>query len=226
MKVLIFGATGMVGQGLLRACLEDGGITLVQTVGRAATGRAHPKLRELVHADLWDYGAVEAQLQGFDACFFCLGVSAGGMAPERYEQLTYGIAVAAGTALARLNPALRFLYISGAGTDANGGSRWARVKGRTENALLALPFQALMFRPGAIEPSHGEVSKTPAYRLFYALTGPIKLLALLRRLFPARVTSTEQLARAMIAVARHGAAAKIIEGGAFAALAAQAGTGA
>lgn len=221
MKVLIFGATGMVGQGVLRACLEDDAITLVQTVGRAATGQANPKLRELVHADLWDYATVEAQLAGFDACFFCLGVSAGGMAPERYERLTYGIAVAAGTVLAKLNPALRFLYISGAGTDANGRSHWARVKGRTENALLALPFDAVMFRPGAIEPLHGEVSKTPAYRVFYALAGAVHILALLRRWFPAHVTTTEQLARAMIAVARHGSQVKIIEGGDFAALAAR-----
>jgi uncharacterized protein YbjT (DUF2867 family) len=223
MKVLIFGATGMVGQGVLRACLADDGITLVQTVGRTPGGQQHAKLREVVHTDLWHYDSIEAQLEGFDACFFCLGVSAGGMPPEQYERLTYGIAVAAGATLARLNPALRFLYISGAGTDANGGSHWARVKGRTENALLALPFQAIMFRPGAIEPLHGEVSKTPAYRLFYALARPLKLLALMRRLFPAHVTTTEQLARAMIAVARHGTATTIIEGGAFAALAAQAG---
>ncbi|MFZ4832179.1 NAD-dependent epimerase/dehydratase family protein [Rouxiella sp. Mn2063] len=221
MKVLIFGATGMLGQGVLRACLADKDITLVQTVGRTTTGQIHPKLREVAHADLWNYASIEDQLAGFDACFFCLGVSSNGITPEQYERMTYDLTLAAGTTLARLNPEMRFIYISGKGTDANGASHWAKVKGRTENALLALPFQAVMFRPAAIEPVHGEVSKTPSYRLFYKIVQPLKILTLLRRLLPAQITTTEELAKAMIAVARYGSTQKIIEGGDFAALAKQ-----
>lgn len=211
MKVLIFGASGMVGSGVLRQCLRDDSITEVLTVGRTPSGQQHAKLRELAHADMWNYADIEAQLTGYDACFFCLGVSAGGMPPEEYERLTYGIALAAGSTLARLNPAMRFLYISGSGTDSTerGTSRWARVKGKTENHLLALPFKAVMFRPGAIVPMHGEVSKTRAYRLFYTLFKP--LLPLMRRLLPSVVTTTEELARAMISVARLGGTASIVE---------------
>jgi len=205
MNVLIFGATGMVGQGLLRECLLDPAIASVRVVGRTPVGVQHPKLSELLHADLYRYDAVEEQLRGFDACFFCLGVSVSGKTEAQYTRITYDLTMAAAHTLCRLNPGMRFLYISGASTDSTGQGKvmWARVKGKTENALLALPFKgAFMFRPGAIQPMHGEVSKTPAYRWFYTLAGP--LLSLARALFPRHVTTTEQLARAMINVARHG----------------------
>jgi uncharacterized protein YbjT (DUF2867 family) len=213
MDVVIFGATGMVGQGVLRECLGDPGVRRVLAVGRTPTGLRHPRLEELVRADLFDYADVEPRLAGFDACFFCLGVSSAGMALGAYERITYGITLAAAGTLARLNPGMTFVYVTGAGTDSSerGRSGWARIKGKTENALLRLPFKAAyMFRPGAIEPAHGERSKTPGYRLFYAALG--WLLPLLRRVLPqGMVVTTEQIGRAMLAVARQGAPGPIVE---------------
>lgn len=144
MKVLLFGATGMVGQGVLRECLLDPEVDAVETIGRSATGVKNPKLREIVHPNLFDYSAIEADLRGFDACFFCLGVSSAGMPEAEYERLTYDLTMAAAKTLCRLNPAMTFIYVSGAGTDSTEKGRvaWARVKGRTENAILRLPFKA------------------------------------------------------------------------------------
>jgi uncharacterized protein YbjT (DUF2867 family) len=212
MKVLIFGATGMVGQGALRECLLDPDIELVQTVGRSATGVKHPKLREVVQADLFHYAAIEEDLSGLDACFFCLGVSSAGMAESEYERLTYSLTIAAAQTLARLNPDMTFIYVSGAGTDSSEKGRvtWARIKGRTENAIFHLNFKAAYaFRPAAIQPMHGERSKVPAYRILYSLTKP--LLPLLRRLFPRYVLTTEEIGRAMIRAAKYGAPKKILE---------------
>lgn len=212
MKVVIFGATGMVGQAVLRECLLDPDIDLVLTLGRSVTGVSHAKLRKVVRADLTQYSGIEGDLRGFDACFFCLGVSSGGMSEADYERLTYGITLAAATTLARLNPAMTFIYVSGMGTDSTerGRTMWARIKGKTENALLRLPFRAAyMFRPGVIQPVHGEQSKTAAYRTLYTVTKP--LLPVLRRLFPKCIITTEEIARAMIAAARWGAPKKILE---------------
>jgi uncharacterized protein YbjT (DUF2867 family) len=212
MNVLIFGATGMVGQGVLRECLLDQDVQLVQTIGRSPTGLEHPKLREIVHRDMTSYASLDDQLSGFDACFFCLGVSSSGMKEDEYERMTYGITIAAAEALSRLNPQMTFIYVSGAGTDSSERGRimWARVKGRTENALLRLPFKAAyMFRPGVIEPLHGARSKTAAYRIGYALMGP--LLPLLRRVFPNSILTTEQIGLAMLSVAKHGAPKQILE---------------
>ena len=152
MNVLIFGATGMVGQGVLRECLLAPEVVRVTTIGRNATGVVNPKLRESVHTDLWHYAPIEKELTGFDACFFCLGVSSAGMKEADYERMTYGIAVAAAETLARLNPDMTFVYVSGAGTDSSGKGRimWARVKGRTENALLVCPSEAhICFAPAS-----------------------------------------------------------------------------
>jgi uncharacterized protein YbjT (DUF2867 family) len=212
MRPLIFGATGMIGQGVLRECLLDPDISAVHTIGRSATGVSHPKLREIVHDDLFDYSKIQPDLRGFDACFFCLGVSSGGMSATQYEHLTYDLTIAAARILSRLNPDMTFIYVSGAGTDSSerGRSAWARVKGRTENEILRLPFKAAyMFRPAAIESMHGELSKTPSYRVLYTLTKP--LLPLVRRLFPASVLTTEEIGRAMINVAKRGAPKKILE---------------
>jgi len=212
MRVLIFGATGMVGQGVRRECLLDPEIDAVQTIGRAATGVQHAKLREILRPDLFQYVDVESQLAGFDACFFCLGVSSVGMPEAQYERLTYTLTLAAAETLSRLNPQMTFVYVSGAGTDSTekGNLAWARVKGRTENAILRLPFKAAyMFRPGVIQPMHGERAKVTAIRVGYALTKP--LLPLLRRLFPRYILTTEDMGKAMINVAKRGASKPILE---------------
>jgi uncharacterized protein YbjT (DUF2867 family) len=202
----------MVGQGILRECLNDPGVTRVLAVGRAPLDVRAPKLDVLVVADLLDLSSIEARLAECDACFFPLGVSSSGMDEARYTALTFDLTLSVARTLARVRPGMAFTYVSGAGTDSSekGRSMWARVKGRTENALLALPLKATMFRPGLIVPMHGEVSKTPGYRIFYALAAP--LLRSLSRLLPASVsTTTEQMGRAMIAVARDGSAKRVLE---------------
>lgn len=212
MKVILFGATGMVGQGVLRECLLDDGIEGVLAVGRAASGQTHAKLTDGVHADLYDYTAIESTLSGYDACFFCLGVSAAGLSEAQYQRITYDLTLAAAQTLVRLNPAMTFVYVSGMGTDSGerGRSMWARVKGKTENALLRLPFTAAyMLRPGMIQPLHGVRSKTGWYRALYAVTTP--LLPLMRAAFPHAVTTTEQVGRAMIKLARSGYRQRVLE---------------
>ncbi len=212
MKVILFGATGMVGQGVLRECLLDPGITGVLAVGRSLTGQQHPKLREVVHDNFLDYSAIESELAGFDACFFCLGVSSVGMSEERYRHLTYDITLAAATTLSRLNPGMVFIYVTGRGTDSSeqGPLMWARVKGRTENDLLKLPFKAAyMFRPAGIQPLHGIRSKTAWVHAIYVGAAP--LLTLLNRVAPKYMTTTEQVGRAMIKVARNGYPRPVLE---------------
>jgi uncharacterized protein YbjT (DUF2867 family) len=212
MRVLLFGATGMVGQGVLRECLLDPDVESVVALLRSATGQRHPKLRELIHHDFLDFSPVENQLSGFDACFFCLGVSSAGMSEENYQRITYGFTLAAARLLARLNPAMTFIYVSGAGADSSerGRSMWARVKGKTENELPRLPFHAAyMFRPGVIVPLHGVQSKTRLYRWFYVLLAP--LLPLLPGRFPKYVTTTAQIGLAMLKVAKHGWPKRVLE---------------
>ena len=212
MKVLIMGATGMVGRGALRECLADPEVTNVVTVGRTNSGQQDSKLHEIVHANLLDYSGLESELSGFDACFFCLGKSSAGLSEQEYRRVTFDIALAAGRTLARLNPQMTFIYISGAGTDSTeaGGTMWARVKGQTENALLALPFKAAyMLRPGVIQPMHGIKSKTRSYRILYSAAA--LLLPALRSLFPNHVTTTEKLGRVMISLVKRGYAKPILE---------------
>jgi uncharacterized protein YbjT (DUF2867 family) len=212
MNVLLFGATGMVGQGVLRECLLDPGVERVLAVGRRKTGLEHEKLREIVRADLFDLSAVEGELAGHDACFFCLGVSSAGMSEPEYTRVTFDLTMAVARVLARLNPGMTFIYVSGAGTDAGerGRTMWARVKGRTENALLGLPFRAAtMFRPGFIQPMHGIRSRTRLYRALYAVAGP--LYPLWKTLFPGFVTTTEKVGRAMLRAARDGAPRAVLE---------------
>jgi uncharacterized protein YbjT (DUF2867 family) len=212
MNVLIFGATGMVGQGVLRECLLDPRVERVLVIGRSATGQRHDKLHEIVVPDLFALPAIEPELAAIDACFYCLGVSAVGLREETYAHLTYDLALSIAERLVRANPAMTFVYVSGMGTDSSESGRvmWARVKGRTENALLRLGFaSAWMFRPAAIIPMHGIRSRTRFYRFFYAATRP--LWPLLRRIGPRYVTTTEQMGRAMINVAASGAAAPVLE---------------
>ncbi|MEU9304132.1 epimerase [Streptomyces sp. NPDC048269] len=204
MNVILFGATGMIGRGVLRACLRDDTVTGVLAVGRTPLGVTHPKLRERVQDDPSDLTAPDLDLAAYDACFFCLGVSSVGMKEEAYRRVTYDLTLAVARRLAAANPRLTFVYVSGEGTDSTerGRSMWARVKGRTENALLELPIQAYMFRPGIIQPVRGAPSRTRLYRTLYAVTAP--LIPLLRRIAPDLVITSETLGLAMIAVATPG----------------------
>jgi uncharacterized protein YbjT (DUF2867 family) len=225
MKVLIFGATGMVGQGVLRECLAAADVSQVTVAGRTRVDHEHSKLRQLVHADLMDLKAVEGALLGFDACFFCLGVSSSGMSEDAYRLLTYDITLSVATTLARLNPRMVFTYVSGAGTDCTerGRSMWARVKGKVENDLQELPFSGVyLFRPGIIQPLHGIRSKTPGYRLLHSITKP--LLPLASRLFPNSVLTTEDLGAAMLNAARKGEGRAALESKDIASLARGPGT--
>lgn len=202
----------MVGQGVLRECLLDPDVERILSIVRAPTGIAEAKLRELVHKDFFDFSAIENDLAGYDACFFCLGVSSAGMKEADYRRVTYDITLAAARVLARLNPGMTFIYVSGTGTDSSerGRSMWARVKGKTENDLLRLPFKAAyMFRPGAIVPLHGVKSKTKFVRVFYTALRPV--LPILYARFPKYVTTTEQIGRAMLKVAKQGAPKSVLE---------------
>jgi uncharacterized protein YbjT (DUF2867 family) len=212
MKVVLFGATGMVGKGCLRECLIDADVESVLAVGRSPTGQRHARLREILHDNFLDFSGIESQLAGFDACFFCLGVSSVGMSEERYRHLTYDITLAAARTLAKLNPGMVFIYVTGRGTDSTEQGRlmWARVKGKTENDLLKLPFKAAyMFRPAGIQPLHGIKSKTAWVQAIYVAAAP--LLSLLNRVAPKYMTTTEQVGRAMIRVARDGFPRPVLE---------------
>ena len=221
MKVVLFGATGMVGQGVLRECLLDKDVELVLSIVRAPSGTVHDKLRERVQTDFFNWSALEPELAGLDACFFCLGVTSVGMTEADYTRVTYDLTLSVATVLARLNPRMVFVYVSGAGTDSTekGRTMWARVKGKTENALRALPFRAVyLFRPGFIQPLHGITSKTLLYRAVYFVFTP--LAPILRAIAPGAMTTTESLGRAMLAVARLGAPTQILDNRAINALAA------
>jgi uncharacterized protein YbjT (DUF2867 family) len=212
MNVVLFGATGMIGQGVLRECLLDPEVKQILSIVRTPTGQNNAKLRELVHTDFLNYSDIATELAGFDACFFCLGVTSAGMSEAQYTQITHDFALAAATTLAKLNPSMTFIYVSGSGTDGTerGRSMWARVKGKTENDILKLPFKAVyMFRPGFIQPLHGIVSKTKLYRAFYAVLMPI--LPLMRSLFPRQILTTEQIGRAMLLASKHGVSQPILE---------------
>jgi uncharacterized protein YbjT (DUF2867 family) len=209
MNVMLFGATGMIGQGVLRECLLDRDVTRVLAVGRSPSGRAEATLTDLVVNDLTALSP--HQLAGFDACFFCLGVSSIGMSEADYVQVTYDLTLAIARPVLDANPDITFIYVSGQSTDSTerGGTMWARVKGRTENALLTMSKRMYMFRPGAIIPMHGIRSRTGWYNAFYAVAKP--LLPVLRRVAPNSVLTTEQLGRAMLVVAKRGAPAQVLE---------------
>jgi uncharacterized protein YbjT (DUF2867 family) len=212
MRVILFGATGMVGQGVLRECLLDPDVDHVLVVGRSASGTQQAKIEEIVHADLFDLSAIADRLRGYDACFFCLGVSAAGMKESDYARVTYDLTLSVAATLVRANPAMTFIYVSGAGTDSSerGRMMWARVKGKTENVLLQMPFKAAyMFRPGYIQPLHGIRAKTGWYNTMYAIMAP--LYPLWKTLLPNAVTTTEQLGRALIEVGKRGNPKRVLE---------------
>ncbi len=195
----------MVGQGVLRECLLDADVERVLAIGRTSTGQKHEKLSEADFSKLGD-------VSGFDACFFCLGITSAGMNEEEYTRVTYDITIDAARKLVKGNPDMTFIYVSGSGTDstAKGRSMWARVKGKTENALLEMPFKAkFMFRPAFIQPQHGIKSKTKLYRAIYVVSAP--LYPLWKALVPKYVTTTETVGRAMLIVAKKGAPKSILE---------------
>jgi len=211
MRVLIFGATGMVGDGVLHECLADSRVTSILAVTRSPLGITNPRLKELRRTDFFNYDDLARELSTIDACFFCLGVSAAGMKEAQYHRLTFDLTLAAARALAKARPGAVFCYVSGEATDSTerGRTMWARVKGKTENAILALPLKGFMFRPGFIKARPGAKSKTLLYRLLYVIGEP--LYPVLKRIAPTHVTTSENLGRAMIAVATVGYSKQILE---------------
>ena len=211
MKVLLFGATGMVGDGVLHECLGDPRVKSVLAVTRSGLSITHPKLREIRRKDFFDYRDLSRELEEIDACFFCLGVSSVGMSERDYYHQTYELTLSAANALAAAHPNATFCYVTGEGTDSSerGKRMWARVKGKTENALLALPLDAYMFRPGFIRPRPGARSKTRLYRLAYAILNP--LYPVLSKLAPKHMTTSENVAHAMLAVADVGYEKRVLE---------------
>ena len=212
MRVAIFGASGMVGKGVLLECLDDPRVSSVLVVGRRSCGVTHSKLEEVLHADFYDFSALHGRFAGLDAVFFCLGTTSAGKTEADYTHQTYDLTLAAARAIVQASPGAVFTYVSGVGTDSTERGRvmWARVKGRTENAILALPFRgAYMLRPGFIESLRGVSSSTPLYNTLYRLFA--RLLPLARRLFPDRIVTTVEVGRAMIRLAAQGDARKVLE---------------
>jgi uncharacterized protein YbjT (DUF2867 family) len=207
LKVILFGATGMVGQAALGECLRNAAVESVLSIGRSPTGRTHPKLRELVRKDLFVVDVPDGELQGYDACFFCLGVSSVGMSEADYTRLTYDLTLAWARTLARVSPELVFLYVSGAGT--GGKAMWAQVKGRTEAALLGLFRNAYMVRLGMLRPVHGEAPRMRGARILYAVLGP--LAPLIQAVAPGLVITSEELGKAMIRAARERPPTHVLE---------------
>lgn len=207
-KCIIFGATGMVGEGVLHEALQHSDVESVLVIGRTSCGVQHPHLKEVLHRDFFDFSAVEGELRGYNACFFCLGVSSVGMKEEAYRHVTYDLTMRAATTLSKLNPGMTFCYVSGLGTDSSeaGRSMWARVKGKTENDLRKLPFKAVyLFRPGFIKPTPGlrkSMTISKAIGLFYPLW---------KSLFPGYVCTLKDIGVAMIRSVEEGYAKAILE---------------
>lgn len=214
MKVIVTGSTGMVGEGVLLECLESPAVEAVLSVSRRPCGHSHPKLRELLVPDFRELGAVEAELAGYDACFYCAGVSSVGMSEAEYSQITYETPLRFAEQLARLNPKLVLVHVSGSHTDGTerGKVMWARVKGKAENALMRLPLGAVYnFRPGLMKPKPGQKNVKALYR------AGLLLYPLLRLFFPA--LELRQVGQAMIHAAAHGAPKQVLEVGDIAELA-------
>ena len=212
MKIILLGASGMVGGGVLHECLLDPEVEEVLSIGRTSIKQTHPKLHELLLPDFIQLTNTSEPLSGYDACFFCMGVSSVGMSEADYQRTTYDLTLAVANTLVKQNPTMTFTYVSGAGTDSSekGSLRWARVKGATENALLRLPFKAAyMFRPGFIQPMYGIRAKSKWVNLLYAIFGP--LYPLLKAAWPNSITSTVVIGQAMLRAAKHGAPKKVLE---------------
>ncbi|MEP7141797.1 MAG: NAD-dependent epimerase/dehydratase family protein [Ferruginibacter sp.] len=208
-RAIITGATGMVGEGVLHECLQHPQVEAVLVINRKPCGVIHSKLKEIIHPDFFDFSAIENQLTGYNACFFCLGVSSVGMKEDAYYKMTYTLTLHIAGTLSKLNTGMTFCYVSGAGTDSSekGRSMWARVKGKTENDLMKLPFQQVFnFRPGFIKATPGLKNTLKLYR-YVAWLYPIG-----RALFPNGFCTLKEIGLAMIRVAGSGFEKKIIEG--------------
>lgn len=208
MKIILFGATGMVGEGVLLEALRDTSVEAVLVIGRRPCEISHPKLTEIIHRDFYDYRAIEEQLRGYDACLFCLGVTSLGKNEEEYRRLTYDLTMAAACALEKQCPGMTFCYISGMGTDSTerGRSMWARVKGKTENDIMRLGFKdAYAFRPGFIKPAPGQKRAFTAAKLL------APLYPLLHAIMPKWVCTMQDLGQAMIRVSAKGYEKKVVE---------------
>jgi uncharacterized protein YbjT (DUF2867 family) len=212
LKIIIFGASGMVGAAVLNECLKDSRVSAVLSVGRKPCGMTHSKLKELILPDLFNLEPQAEALKSYNACFFTLGASAAGFNEAQYTKINHDLPLKTAELLLKLNPDLAIGYVSGAGTDSTekGSVMWARVKGRTENDLLKMPFRAaVMFRLAGLQPLKGYKSSTLLYRVFYDLFAPI--LPLLVRLFPNSVTTPERLGRAFIRAGRGQSPKSILE---------------
>jgi uncharacterized protein YbjT (DUF2867 family) len=212
MRVVVFGASGMVGKGVLLECIDDPRVTSVLVIGRSSCGVTADKVEEVLLPDLTDYSKLGEKLAGLDACFFCLGVSSVGMSEEAYRKVTLDLTLAAAKELLAKSPGLTFVYVSGQGTDESekGSLMWARVKGETENRILAMPFKAAyMFRPGVIEPLRGVRPKGRLTRIAYAVGWP--LFPVLRATSPRLITTTQAVGRAMIKLAIEGSDRRYFE---------------
>jgi uncharacterized protein YbjT (DUF2867 family) len=211
MKVIITGATGMVGKGVLYVCLENPEVSEVLSISRSSCGVEHSKLTEILHSDFFDLSSIESQLTNYDACFFSLGVSSVGMDENTYSKFTFELTTYFAKTLLSNNPEMQFCYVSGSGTDSTEKSRmmWARVKGKTENHLLGMGFSnAWMLRPGFIQPMRGIRSKTTWYQFFYNVLKPF--YGLLRKM-PKYVTTTDAMGYAMLEVCKEGYSTYILE---------------
>jgi len=212
MKVIVTGATGMVGKGVLLECLNHSDISEVLVIGRSSTGITHDKLKELQHKDFSEFDSISEQLEGYDACYACMGVSAAGMSEADYTRMTYDFTMALAQKLYALNPNMTFNYVSGQGTNSSekGGSMWGRVKGKTENDIFKLGFkQAFAFRPGMIIPEKGI---QPSSKLYKVLINNLTwLLKLMKKMAPNAVVSTTQIGLAMIHVSKNGYEQKILD---------------
>ena len=203
MKTIITGATGMVGEGVLLECLENPAVKQVLVINRRRGGVSHPKLREIIHRDFFDLSPIAPQLNGYNACFFCLGVSSIGLTEEEYKRTTYDLTMHVAELLAKLNPDLTFCYVSGLGT--GGKAMWARVKSATENALMQLFKKSYMFRPGFMKATRGQKNVNRYYK-YVAWLYPIA-----RLLYPSGISTLQEVARAMINVATTGYPKQILE---------------
>ena len=205
-KAIITGASGMVGEGVLYECLENNDVEEILVIGRRSCGYTHPKLKEIVHPDMYNLSSIEDQLEGYDACFFCLGTSSVGKKEPEFTKVTFDLTMHFATTLSKLNPEMTFCYISGAGTNETGKLMWQRVKGKTESELMKLSFrQVYNFRPGIIKSIKGLKHTLPLYKWLSWMLPIIKIMA------PKSILTLKQIGDAMINATTKGYEKRILE---------------